>query len=116
MVLRLWLKRTPTTPLRGPQDDGVDVAQQNVRRTAAQKVTHLELMLWQRANFVLLCLEVQSSKTQLRLIPYDNLFVCILASNQLGVGFLISTIFAWNQERDRMTFFSDLWVPLQTIC
>ena len=45
-----WLKKTSTNPVRGFTDDGEGVAQQ-LRRTAAQKVTHLELMLGQIANF-----------------------------------------------------------------
>jgi hypothetical protein len=36
--------------LRGFVDDGEDVAEAN-RRTAAQKCTHLELMLGQIANY-----------------------------------------------------------------
>ena len=39
-----WLKKTNAQPLRGFQYDGEDVAEVN-RRTAAQKCTHLELML-----------------------------------------------------------------------
>lgn len=45
-----WLKKTPATRLRGLQNDGEDVAE-NIRRTAEQKVTHLELLLGQIANF-----------------------------------------------------------------
>ena len=45
-----WLKKTNAQPLRGFQNDGEDVAQAN-RRTAAQKCTHLELMLGQIANY-----------------------------------------------------------------
>jgi len=44
-----WLKKTSANPVRGFTDDGEGVAQQ--RRTAAQKVTHSELMLGQIANF-----------------------------------------------------------------
>ena len=45
-----WLKKTPTTPLRGLTDDG-DGVPEDKRCTAAQKVTHLDLMLGQIANF-----------------------------------------------------------------
>ena len=45
-----WLRKTSTTPLRGFEDDGEDVPESK-RRTAAQKVTHLELMLGQIANY-----------------------------------------------------------------
>ncbi|KAK3100661.1 hypothetical protein FSP39_023313 [Pinctada imbricata] len=45
-----WLKKTPITPLRGLTDDGEPVPEAQ-RRTAAQKVMHLELMLGQIANF-----------------------------------------------------------------
>lgn len=45
-----WLKKTPATRLRGLQNDNEDVAE-NIRRTAEQKVTHLELLLGQIANF-----------------------------------------------------------------
>ena len=45
-----WLKKTNAQPLRGFQNDGEDVAEAN-RRTAAQKCTHLELMLSQIANY-----------------------------------------------------------------
>ena len=45
-----WLKKTNAQPLRGFQNDGEDVAEAN-RRTAAQKCTHLELMLGQIANY-----------------------------------------------------------------
>ena len=45
-----WLKKTNAQPLHGFQNDGEDVAEVN-RRTAAQKCTHLELMLDQIANY-----------------------------------------------------------------
>ena len=45
-----WLKKTNAKPLRGFQNNGEDVAEAN-RRTAAQKGTHLELMLGQIANY-----------------------------------------------------------------
>lgn len=45
-----WTKKTSTTPLRGFSNDGEDEPEAS-RRTAAQKVTHLELMLGQIANF-----------------------------------------------------------------
>ena len=45
-----WLKKTRAAPQRGFEDDGNDVAAAQ-RRTAAQKVIHLELMLGQIANF-----------------------------------------------------------------
>ena len=45
-----WQRKTSNQPTRGFADDGEDVPQAN-RRTAAQKVTHLELMLGQIANF-----------------------------------------------------------------
>ena len=48
-----WLKKSPTSPLRGLVDDDDD--NENIpaarRRTAQQKLTHLELMLGQIANF-----------------------------------------------------------------
>ena len=43
-----WLKASRANPLRGLMDDPED---QENRRTAAQKLTHLELMLGQIANF-----------------------------------------------------------------
>ena len=43
-----WLKSSRANPLRGLMDDPED---QENRRTAAQKLTHLELMLGQIANF-----------------------------------------------------------------
>ncbi|VDI80344.1 Hypothetical predicted protein [Mytilus galloprovincialis] len=45
-----WLKKTNANPLRGIADDGEAVAEAN-RRTAAQKCTHLDLMLGQIANY-----------------------------------------------------------------
>ncbi|CAC5413942.1 unnamed protein product [Mytilus coruscus] len=45
-----WLKKTNANPLRGIADDGEEVAEAN-RRTAAQKCTHLDLMLGQIANY-----------------------------------------------------------------
>ena len=45
-----WQRKTNTNPTRGFEDDGEDVPRAN-RRTAAQKVTHLELMLGQIAKF-----------------------------------------------------------------
>ena len=45
-----WLRKTSSSPLRGFENDGEDVLAAN-RRTAAQKVTHLELMLGQIANY-----------------------------------------------------------------
>lgn len=45
-----WEKKTRTTPLRGFVDDDGDVPEAR-RRTAQQKVTFLELMLGQVANF-----------------------------------------------------------------
>ena len=50
-------KRTNTTPLRGFSND-LEFVSYARRRTAAQKVTHLEMMLDQIANF----LETQLSK------------------------------------------------------
>ncbi len=45
-----WLRKTPTSQLRGLENDGEDIPEAN-RRTAAQKLTHLELMLGQIANY-----------------------------------------------------------------
>lgn len=45
-----WLRKTTTAPLRGFEDDGEDIPAAS-RRTAAQKVTQLELMLGQIANY-----------------------------------------------------------------
>ena len=45
-----WLKKSSTTPLRGFADDGDNIPEAS-RRTAAQKSTHLELMLGQIANY-----------------------------------------------------------------
>ena len=45
-----WLRKTSTAPLRGLENDGEDVPEAS-RRTAAQKLTHLELMLGQVANY-----------------------------------------------------------------
>lgn len=45
-----WLKKTNASPLRGFTDDDDEVPAIR-RRTAAQKVTHLEMMLGQIANY-----------------------------------------------------------------
>ena len=45
-----WSKKTVAAPLRGFVSDGQDIPAAN-RRTAHQKVTHLELMLGQIANY-----------------------------------------------------------------
>ncbi len=45
-----WRRKTSANPTRGFEDDGETVPEAS-RRTAAQKVTHLELMLGQIANF-----------------------------------------------------------------
>ena len=45
-----WLKKSSTAPLRGFADDGDNIPEA-FRRTAAQKSTHLELMLGQIANY-----------------------------------------------------------------
>ena len=45
-----WQKKTANAPLRGLQDDTHSVPAPS-RRTAAQKCTHLELMLGQIANY-----------------------------------------------------------------
>ena len=45
-----WLKKSPTHPLRGFEDDDEDIPAAR-RRTAHQKNAHLELMLGQIANF-----------------------------------------------------------------
>lgn len=45
-----WKKKTNSTPLRGLSDDDENVPAAS-RRTATQKVTHLDLMLGQIANF-----------------------------------------------------------------
>ena len=45
-----WLKKTAAAPLRGLADDGEDIPEAS-RRTAAQKSTHLELLLGQIANY-----------------------------------------------------------------
>ena len=45
-----WLRKTSTAPLRDLENDGEDVPEAS-RRTAAQKLTHLELMLGQVANY-----------------------------------------------------------------
>ena len=44
------LRKTSATPLRGLENDGEDIPT-TTRRTAAQKLTHLELMLGQIANY-----------------------------------------------------------------
>jgi hypothetical protein len=45
-----WRRKTSANPTRGFEDDG-EAVPEATRRTAAQKVTHLELMLGQIANF-----------------------------------------------------------------
>ena len=45
-----WLKKTPTQDLRGLANDGKNIPHAS-RRSAQQKVTHLELMLGQIANY-----------------------------------------------------------------
>ena len=45
-----WQKKSATTPLRGFTDDG-DTIPEAQKRTAAQKVTQLELMMGQIVNF-----------------------------------------------------------------
>ena len=45
-----WLKKTNASPLHGFTDDGQAIPRIQ-RRTAAQKVTHLEMMLGQIANY-----------------------------------------------------------------
>jgi predicted transposase YbfD/YdcC len=45
-----WLKKTNASPLRGFTNDAEDIPQIQ-RRNAAQKVTHLEMMLGQIANY-----------------------------------------------------------------
>lgn len=45
-----WLKKTNAAPLRGFTDDDADIPAIR-RRTAAQKVSHLEMMLGQIANY-----------------------------------------------------------------
>lgn len=45
-----WLKKSNNNPLRGLEDDGEDIPERS-RRTAQQKLTHLELMLGQIANY-----------------------------------------------------------------
>jgi hypothetical protein len=50
VVGSVWLKKAKASPLRGFEDDGEDVPQAK-RRTAQQKVTLLELMLGQIANY-----------------------------------------------------------------
>ena len=45
-----WTKKSHATPLRGFVDDGQAIQEQK-RRTAQQKVMHLELMLGQIANY-----------------------------------------------------------------
>ena len=47
-----WSGKTSSSSLRGFENDGEDVLEAN-RRTATQKVTHLELMLGQIANYCL---------------------------------------------------------------
>lgn len=45
-----WLKKSAANPLCGFTDDEADAPEAS-RRTAAQKLTHLELMLGQIANY-----------------------------------------------------------------
>jgi len=45
-----WEKKSPASPVRGFADDA-DTVPEASRRTAAQKATHLELMLGQIANY-----------------------------------------------------------------
>ena len=64
-----WQRKTSNQPTRGFADDGEDVPQAN-RRTAAQKVTHLELMLGQIANFcpVVACNTIVKNSTSMQSI------------------------------------------------
>ena len=57
-----WPKKIPSTPLRGFESDGEDVPAPQ-RRTAEQKVTHLELLLSQIANFCLVVSRNSITKT-----------------------------------------------------
>lgn len=53
-----WQKKTPADALRGFVNDGADIPEDQ-RRTAAQKVIQLELMLGQIPTFVLLYQGIQ---------------------------------------------------------
>ena len=76
-----WLKKTNASPLRGFTDDDEDIPQIQ-RRTAAQKVTHLEMMLGQIANYAPLFLVIRLYEIRPPSAvygkPFDNITACNL--------------------------------------
>ena len=74
-----WQKKSAADPLRGLTDD-VDPIPEAQRRTAAQKVTQLELMLGQIANFC----PVTSRNT---IVKNSTSVLCIWQSIRLHYGF-----------------------------
>lgn len=74
-----WLKKTNNVPLRGLVNDAHPIPEAN-RRTAAQKTTHLELMLGQIANYC----PVISRNT---IVKNSTSVTCIWQSIRLHYGF-----------------------------
>ena len=72
-----WLKKTPTTPLSSLTDDGDGVPEEK-RRTAAQKVTQLD-MLGQIANFCPVISRNSIVKNSISMTVFGKLFACTMA-------------------------------------
>ena len=94
-----WSKKTKKNPLRGFTDDGSSEPETS-RRTAQQKVSMLELMLGQIANYCPVISRTPSSRTQHLWAPFGQPHACISASKPRED---ISLIFFRNPPRARRT-------------
>ena len=92
-----WGKKTNASPLRGFSNDNESVPAPR-RRTAAQKVTHLEMMLGQIANYAPIISRNSIVKNSFLLMASGKLFGNIMACSPLDLVSWILRIFLSNRN------------------
>ena len=109
-----WGKKTKTSPLRGFVDD-TDAVPADKRKTAQQKVTMLELMLGQIANYCPVISRNTIIKNSTFFSPYGKPYAYIMVSSQLVPTSSTSLTFTSAQMSGLKTCTNASWPLSRTI-
>ena len=101
-----WLRKTPTSQLRGLENDGEDIPEAN-RRTAAQKLTHLELMLGQIANYCPVIARNSIVKNSTSIKAIWQVIRAHYGFQSTGAHFLDFNNIRWNLTNAPKTYIND---------
>ena len=109
-----WDKKTRAAPNRGFTNDP-ETVDEAVRKTAAQKVTHLELMLGQIANYCPVISRNTLLKILRRLNQFSKLYERTMAFNPAEPTSLTWPTSSLNTVNDQKTYSNGSWPLLRTI-